>query len=103
MLAAGFPSEVVVLAWRLMDEPGKDRCEKKSATLPKIAEERRSVIGKMADRKANGLSSRREKPVKFARYCEEYPQFRSELFDATDTDLAHAWAELDVLFGYSPE
>lgn len=99
MLAAGFSAESVILAWRLKDEDGKTRAEKKHVTLPKISEDWRAIVGKMCDRRANGLSSRTNAPSKFKRYCQEYPEFKRELYDPKDERLAAAWAELDELFG----
>lgn len=102
MLEAGFSASSVVLAWRLTDEGEKDdsRAVKKHKTLPKISEDWRAVLGKLCDRRANGLRSRVERPDKFARYCQEYAEFREELRDPDDARVAHCWAELDEIFGY---
>ena len=100
MFRAGFSARVVILAWRLTDEDGIDHGAKKTATLPKVAEDWHSIVGKMCDRRANGRSSRVNAPSKYHRYCKQYPEFRAHLYDPNDKRLAHCWAELDELFGY---
>ena len=100
MIEAGFSARSVILVWRLTDEDGIDHGAKKKATLPKVAEDWHSIVGKMCDRRANGRNSRVHAPSKFRRYCKQYPEFRAALYDANDKRLSHCWAELDELFSY---
>lgn len=102
MLDAGFPARVCSIVERLSDPPGMSRADAKKVSLPRIAEDRKAIVVKCCDRLANGISSRINQPKKFARYCAEYPEFRSYLRDETDGQMTAFWACLDSLFGVKP-
>ena len=104
MYNVGFPTTVCAITQRLSDPPGLSRDEAKAISLPRIAEDLKSTVVKLLDRFCNGVSSRTNRPDKFARYCKEYPEFRRQLFNQqfndADPRLAALWLTLDGLFGY---
>jgi len=100
MYNVGFPATVCAIVDCLSDPKTGTREEKKKISLPRIASNRKSIIVKLCDRGANGVSSRKNKPEKFRRYCLEYPEFRAALYDPSDFELAPLWSFLDGLFGF---
>jgi hypothetical protein len=101
MYNVGFPATVCAATQRLSDPPGLSRDEAKALSLPRIAEDELAIIVKCLDRFCNGVSSRANRPDKFARYCKEYPEFRRQLFRSDcDPRLLALWLTLDGLFGY---
>lgn len=100
MYRAGFSAAVCGIVDRLSDPPGLSRDEAKAVSLPRIAEDEKAIVVKCMDRFCNGVSSRVNHPVKMARYCKEYPEFRHQLFDPKNLKMAAVWATLDGLFGF---
>jgi len=86
-----FGIEVAEIVYCVTDELGRNRDERKSKTLPKIASNPDAVIVKLADRIANlehgGLSTM---------YKKEYKAFRDALF-TNDRVAAPMWEHLDKL------
>lgn len=94
-----FGKEVTDLVWRVTDEPGKNRKEKKQATYPKIKESNWAVILKLADRIANVEAGLRMKnngnKNLFEMYQKEYIDFKQNLFSKSGP--VEMWDRLDSL------
>ena len=94
-----FGSEVSDLVFRVTDEPGSNRVERKRLTYPKIAPSYLAVVLKLADRIANmqrSIVHRFEESKYIREYIEEYPEFRGTL-KTPDTDPEEMWNHLDRL------
>jgi guanosine-3',5'-bis(diphosphate) 3'-pyrophosphohydrolase len=92
--------ELFVLVEAVTLEPGKNRKERAKATYPKIVKHERAIIGKLADRLANGRRSKAGDPGKYSMYKKEYPAFRAALFTGAPATMP-MWIELDRLFEYT--
>lgn len=95
-----FGEEVADLVWRVTDEQGKTRKEKKAATYPKIKSRPLAVVLKLADRIANVEASVKMKKEKgayslFNMYLKEWGDFKSNLFEAGQDDKM--WKHLESL------
>lgn len=86
-----FGIEVAEIVYCVTDELGRNRDERKSKTLPKIASNPDAIVVKLADRIANlehgGLSTM---------YKKEYVAFKDALY-TTDRVAAPMWVHLDNL------
>lgn len=87
-----FGRRVADLVWRLTDEKGSTRDEKKAKTYPKIKADKYAVLVKLADRFVNMSGS-----LKLERYKKEYPAFKENLY--TKGVWESFWKELDKLAG----
>lgn len=73
-------SEVAELVWRVTDEPGESRSERKQKTYEKIAESLDAVTLKAADRLANVRSCLEDgKTGLYEMYCDEHEEFCNHL------------------------
>lgn len=94
-----FGSEVADLVWRVTDEPGNNRKERKAATYQKISESENAIILKLADRIANVESSLQNNHNLFLMYKREHSVFSERLKPQSKTDVAaRMWKHLDDLF-----
>jgi (p)ppGpp synthase/HD superfamily hydrolase len=97
-LKTQFGPEVAELVWRVTDEPGASRDDRKPATYRKTRENELAVILKLADRIANVEEGIAAKNNKLGMYRREQAEFSGILRDATDHPMATAmWKQLDVL------
>lgn len=97
LLRARFPSRVVEITWRVTDEPGKNRSERKRKTYPKIACDWKAVVVKLCDRIAN-VEHSINNPKRMRKNRREYPKFRQALFNPNhDQRVLQMWAHLDQL------
>lgn len=87
-----FGAEVKDIVWRVTDEPGANRKERKLKTYPKIQGHRGATIVKLCDRIAN-VEASKTNPSKLDMYLKEYPDFRTHLFIPGLADAL--WARLD--------
>src|SRR5665213_1174703 len=78
------------LVWRLTDEPGVNRKERKAKTYPKIREDSNAVLIKLCDRLINMRAG-----GKLDMYRKEYPEFKAALY--IDGEYEDLWNELDLL------
>lgn len=98
-LVYDFGEAVTDLVWRVTDEPGKSRKEKKQATYPKIKSDPWAVVLKLADRIANveaglKMKSQGNKNL-FNMYQKEYADFKQNLYDSPGP--IPMWEHLDSL------
>ena len=97
LLRAGFPGRVVEITWRVTDEPGANRSDRKRKTYPKIAVDWKAVVVKLCDRIANVEHSIND-AKRMRKNRREYPKFRAALFNANhDERVLRMWAHLDQL------
>lgn len=87
-----FGPEVKDIVWRVTDEPGANRKERKLKTYPKIKGHRGATIVKLCDRIAN-VESSKSNPQKLTMYLKEYPDFRAHLWVPGIADAL--WDRLD--------
>ena len=89
-----FGFEVRDIVHRVSDEPGESRKERKLNTYPKIKGHQEATIIKLCDRIAN-VEASKDVPKKLKMYFEEYPEFKSHLYQPGIADSL--WARLDKL------
>ncbi len=93
-----FGPEVAELVWRVTDEPGATRKERKPATYRKTRESDRAITLKLADRIANIESSLESNSGLLRMYRREYDEFKSALEPASTSELSRSmWAHLHQL------
>lgn len=94
-----FGEEVAEIVWRVTDEPGQNRKERKAATYLKTRQNEKAIALKLADRVANVKASRQNNPKLFRMYAQEQPEFAQALRSWSNSELALAlWEELDRSF-----
>jgi (p)ppGpp synthase/HD superfamily hydrolase len=101
-----FGSEVAELVWRVTDEPGATRKERKPATYRKTRENQAAIILKLADRIANVEASLASKSGLLRMYQREHAEFKQALKPMSNNDMAEVmWSYLDQLLadGEKPE
>ncbi len=99
-----FGKEVAELVWRVSDEPGATRKERKPATYLKIRESEIAIILKLADRIANVEESLTNNARLLAIYQQEYAEFKQALWIASTNNLVtEMWHHLDQLLTYTDE
>jgi len=96
LLAARFPKRSVSVTWRVTDEPGKNRDERKKFTYPKIAQDWMAIAVKLCDRIANVEHSINNKK-RMRKNRREYPKFRTALYNPSHGRLSAMWEHLDQL------
>jgi guanosine-3',5'-bis(diphosphate) 3'-pyrophosphohydrolase len=96
LIAARFPERAVSVTWRVTDEPGKNRTERKKRTYPKIAQDWMAVVVKLCDRIAN-VEHSLHNARRMRKNRREYPKFKCALYDANDVRVAALWKHLDKL------
>jgi (p)ppGpp synthase/HD superfamily hydrolase len=93
-----FGSGVAELVWRVTDEPGASRKERKVATYQKTRQTEASVILKLADRIANVEAAIANHSVLLRMYSREQADFKNALQPASASHLAaRMWSHLDQL------
>jgi (p)ppGpp synthase/HD superfamily hydrolase len=106
-----FPEEVVYIVDGVTSQPGPNRKTRNAATYPRIAEDDRRLIVKLADRIANVRTSLRGNPMihnhtlsldgsLYQMYLKEYPAFRAALHSSV-VQTEEMWDELDKLMRWS--
>jgi (p)ppGpp synthase/HD superfamily hydrolase len=94
---------VADLVWRVTDEPGANRKARKAATYPKLQQNERAVILKLADRIANVEESLRNNPRLLGMYRKEYLDFVDALQPACTSTIARTmWSHLNLLLSRDP-
>lgn len=97
-IAARFGAQVADLVWRVTDEAGSSRAERKRATYPKLRASEQAVILKLADRIANVEASLANNRYQLAKYQREYKGFKDALRATESSALASAlWEHLGNL------
>lgn len=97
-----FGAEVAELVWRVTDEPGATRKERKPATYRKTRENETAIVLKLADRIANVEASLETSSELLSMYRREQPEFKAALHSASTGDLAaRMWDHLDQLLALS--
>ena len=95
---ANFGAVVAELVWRVTDEPGATRKERKPATYRKTRENEAAVVLKLADRIANVEASLISPDGPLHMYRREQPDFKQALHSSSSSELAtRMWAHLDGL------
>lgn len=94
-----FGEEVGGIVEKVTDEPGKNRKERKTRTLPKIATCQDAITVKVADRLANVRNCWATKSPLLFVYHKEYPAFRKALRGKSHPRDQKMWLELDKLMG----
>lgn len=99
-------SEVVAeIVYAVTDELGKNRKERKRRTYPKIAANRLAVFVKLCDRIANtqfskdSASTSSKSAHMFKGYCEEYPTFKTTLYQ--HGEYPELWAKADLVHNFN--
>jgi hypothetical protein len=95
-LEKNFGERVTDTVYRVSDEPGADRKERKQKTYPKIRGHIPATVVKLCDRIAN-VEASREVPRKHDMYQQEHSDFKRELCVKEHTFLDDLWGELDQL------
>ena len=94
-----FGDKVADLVWRLTDEPGNTRAEKKAKTYPKIKASKEATLIKMCDRLVNIQHSVDEESEKYLSiYKAEHNEFAAALYRKEFETL---WVEMRTLLGIS--
>jgi len=95
-IAAQCGERVAEIVWRVTDEPGANRKERKLKTYPKTRQDQDALILKLADRIANVKHCLRTNSGLLSMYRKEHATFQRELRPAcTTTEAAAMWAWLD--------
>jgi (p)ppGpp synthase/HD superfamily hydrolase len=93
-----FGPEVAELVWRVTDEPGATRKERKPATYRKTRENESAIVLKLADRIANVEASVASGGRLLDLYQREHPEFKAALQPSSTSPLAEEmWNHLDQL------
>lgn len=95
-LARHFGERVTDIVYRVSDEPGADREERKQKTYGKIRGHIHATVVKLCDRIAN-VEASRDVPKKLEMYKQEHPDFEREVRVKEHTFLDSLWDELDQL------
>jgi len=97
-----FGEKVAEMVLAVTDEIGRNRKEKKTRTLAKIAGNEDATILKLADRIAN-VEFGKEFGGKVDMYRKEYRAFRQALYNLDHSRACPLWRDLDVLMGWVGE
>lgn len=101
-IEARFGAEVAELVWRVTDEPGATREERKPATYRKTSASEMAVVLKLADRIANVEASLATDRRLLEMYRREHVEFKATLHPAAGGELAgRMWTCLDALLAAS--
>jgi len=94
-----YTADVANIVYNCTQELGKNRKERTERTYPKLRSCKASRFVKCCDRLANMLFSysTRFSGSMWRTYCEEYPEFRNQLWVEGEHPLL--WDELDMLYG----
>lgn len=97
----GFGEDIANVVFCVTNAVGRNRREKFKYTYPKMRENKRAVILKLADRIANVENGLENNSNRYAEmYTKEWPAFHEALFDAGETDdrVVKMWDFLKGLF-----
>jgi len=99
-LVRNFGEEVADIVYRVTDEPGADRTERKRKTYQKIRDHLDATTVKLCDRIAN-VEASSDVPEKLNMYRNEYREFRDVLcIRHHGSLLGDLWRHLDQLLGF---
>lgn len=102
-LVRNFGEEIADIVYRVTDEPGADRTERKRKTYRKIRGHYNATTVKLCDRIAN-VEASLDIPEKLNMYRSEYREFRDAVCDRSlDSILWEFWKHLDQLLGFDNE
>jgi hypothetical protein len=102
-LVRNFGEEIADIVYRVTDEPGADRAERKRKTYSKIRGHYDATAVKLCDRIAN-VEASSDVPEKLNMYRSEYREFRDAVCDRSlDSLLWKLWRHLDQLLGVANE
>lgn len=90
-----FGEEIAEIVYGVTDEMGRNRTEKKAKTLIKTAQNKDSIIIKLADRLSNLRNCIKTKNDKIGMYKKEYSTFKAVLY--IDGHAEEMWEEMDKL------
>lgn len=94
-LSNEFGDQLSTLIWRVSDEPGPSRKERKIATYPKIAMDDSAIFLKVCDRIVNVRASSEEKGKHYKMYEKERSDFEASLRNGKFEEM---WFDLSKLF-----
>ena len=94
-----FGVEVAEIVYRVTDELGRNRKERKEKTYPKIKSNYKAVIVKICDRIANMTHSKEYNKPMFKMYQKEHKDFFDNLYQKEHSDglVGAAWDKLNKL------
>lgn len=93
-----FGEEVMHTVNAVTNERGINRKERNLKTYQKLMKHKKGIIVKLADRIANVRQSLAKNNMGFFKmYYDEYPSFRSALYDESDLQAKPLWNCLDAL------
>ncbi len=99
-LVRNFGEEVADIVYRVTDEPGADRTERKHKTYPKIRDNFNATMVKLCDRIAN-VEASSDVPEKLNMYKNEYLEFRDAVYTQDlESLLGDLWRDLEQLLGF---
>jgi hypothetical protein len=99
-LVRNFGEEIADIVYRVTDEPGADRTERKRKTYRKIRGHLDATTVKLCDRIAN-VEASSDVPEKLKMYKDEHREFRDAVcFQDHDFLLGKIWMHLDQLLGF---
>ncbi len=98
-LVRNFGEEIADIVYRVTDEPGADRAERKRKTYRKIWGHIDVTAVKLCDRIAN-VEASSDVPEKLEMYRNEYRGFREVLYVRRHSFLGDLWRHLDQLLGF---
>jgi (p)ppGpp synthase/HD superfamily hydrolase len=90
--------EVADIVYRVTDDPGRNRKERKEKTYPKLAQSVDAITVKLADRIANVEASKMGNPGLLEMYRREHGRFVAEIFPVSGEGVTgRMWVELQRL------
>jgi len=95
-----FSKEIADIVFAVTNEEGKNRKERNFKTYPKIKNNKKATILKLADRIANVKESISNNPNLLEMYKKEYSSFREGIFNETfaqEITINRMWSYLDTL------
>ena len=99
-LIRSFGEQVADIVYRVTDEPGANRAERKRKTYPKIRDHIDATTVKLCDRIAN-VEASSDVPEKLKMYKNEHKGFKDAVcIQAHDFLLGDLWRHLDQLLGF---
>lgn len=98
-IVSNFGEEVADIVYRVSDEPGVDRAEKKLKTYRKIRGHISATIVKLCGRIAN-VEASLDIPQRFNLYKDAYREFRNALHIEEHSFLEDIWRRLDQLLAF---
>ena len=99
-VSAELGADIADLVWRVTDEPGETRKERKTKTYAKIRERREAVFLKLCDRIANVEAALANERDILEKYRKEFNEFEAGL--RSRSDFEDMWRYLSALLRSSP-